>query len=325
MSYVPTVSNTNENKPKDYRKVIYALLIVSLAITWGYIIFDKSKSKEVTEQKEVQIKQVSNAKDSIQKEFNFVSARFDSLMGSNTHLKFYLSQKNQEIQKSKDEISNILKKEDSNEKELVKAVALIKDLRRKIANFESEIDRLKKQNAQLLSENNRLSSSKDSLLDEKKKIDSSLAAVQEQKKHQEDIASTLHASNISVEALDIKKDGKEKVTTTAKKINALKFSFDLDENRIAPSGTKTLYICIFGPDGKLISNGETFSMRDSAQVGLSKQLDVEYEQGVRLPVKFMFKQDKLKYEPGIYKVQIYNNGFKIGEGKVTLKKGGLFG
>jgi len=27
---------------------------------------------------------------------------------------------------------------------------------------------------------------------------------------------------------------------------------------------------------------------------------------------------------GEYKIEVYNNGFKIGEGKTSLKKGGLF-
>ena len=31
-----------------------------------------------------------------------------------------------------------------------------------------------------------------------------------------------------------------------------------------------------------------------------------------------------KFVEGEYLVEVYNNGFKIGEGKTTLKKGGLF-
>jgi hypothetical protein len=31
------------------------------------------------------------------------------------------------------------------------------------------------------------------------------------------------------------------------------------------------------------------------------------------------------FQKGDYKIEIYHNGFKIGEGTRTLKKGGLFG
>ena len=43
------------------------------------------------------------------------------------------------------------------------------------------------------------------------------------------------------------------------------YHFDLDENRIAPSGDKELFICVTGPDGKLITippTSGTFPSRD---------------------------------------------------------------
>ena len=54
-------------------------------------------------------------------------------------------------------------------------------------------------------------------------------------------------------------------------------------------------------------------------------MDVNYEQGKRLPVSFDWKPEAGKYQTGNYKVEIYQNGYKIGEGTKTLKKGGLFG
>ena len=42
-----------------------------------------------------------------------------------------------------------------------------------------------------------------------------------------------------------------------------------------------------------------------------------------IPVSFDWKQ-KDAYKEGDYKIEIYNNGFKIGQGVKTLKKGGLF-
>jgi hypothetical protein len=40
-------------------------------------------------------------------------------------------------------------------------------------------------------------------------------------------------------------------------------------------------------------------------------------------VSFDWKQGD-KYQTGEYRIEIYNNGFKIGEGRKALKKGGLF-
>jgi hypothetical protein len=51
---------------------------------------------------------------------------------------------------------------------------------------------------------------------------------------------------------------------------------------------------------------------------------VNYEQGKVVPVNFDLKRSD-KYSEGDYKIEIYHNGFKIGQGIKSLKKGGLFG
>ena len=51
---------------------------------------------------------------------------------------------------------------------------------------------------------------------------------------------------------------------------------------------------------------------------------VPYEQGKRSNVSFDWKQDG-RYQLGEYKIEVYHNGYKIGEGRKALKKGGLFG
>ncbi|MBC7652006.1 MAG: hypothetical protein H7101_09665, partial [Deinococcales bacterium] len=118
--------------------------------------------------------------------------------------------------------------------------------------------------------------------------------------------------------------GKEKETTTAKRADLLRFSFDLDENRLAPSGNKEIFIAVIGPDGNAISKGATFTTREAGEKTYTEKVDVMYEQGKRKPVSFDWKQDGTNYQTGDYKIQIYHNGFKIGEGTKTLKKGGLF-
>jgi hypothetical protein len=105
-------------------------------------------------------------------------------------------------------------------------------------------------------------------------------------------------------------------------------SFQLDENRIATSGQKELYVVVTGPDGQPIStptNGSgTFQTRDEGEKVFTNKVDVQYEQGQRLPVSFDWKVDNSRYQTGNYKIEIYHNGYKIGEGTKSLKKGGLF-
>ena len=60
------------------------------------------------------------------------------------------------------------------------------------------------------------------------------------------------------------------------------------------------------------------------QKPFTNKIDVDYTQGQRKSVSFDWKQNS-DFQRGDYKVEVYQNGFKIGEGKVSFKKGGLFG
>ncbi|MFL9485638.1 hypothetical protein ACI6Q2_22845 [Chitinophagaceae bacterium LWZ2-11] len=325
MSYIPSASPTPSQQPsKDNRKVIYGILIVLLIGTWGYIIYDKSKTKETIDEQKTQIVTVTGAKDSIQQAFNNASARLDSVSGSNVKLQGALADKNDEILKMKSNIRSILNKKNATASELAEAKKMIDELNGKIDGYVAEIEKLKGENQQLTTQNTQLTTEKQQLATDKDQLQQNLSTTQAEKANIQDVASTLHASNINVEAIKIKSNGKEKETTTAKRADAMKISFDLDENRITPTGSKDIYVCVTGPDGKVISNGTTFTSRDTGDKQYTSKVQVNYEQGKRSSVSFNWQQEGLKYEPGNYKVEIYNNGFKIGEGTKTLKKGGLF-
>ena len=79
----------------------------------------------------------------------------------------------------------------------------------------------------------------------------------------------------------------------------------------------------FLPDGKSISEGASFNTRDQGNKSYTSKVSVNYEQGKASQVSFDWKQ-AAAFQMGDYKIEIYNNGFKIGEGITSLKKGGLF-
>jgi hypothetical protein len=132
---------------------------------------------------------------------------------------------------------------------------------------------------------------------------------------------------MNIAPIKIRKSGKEKETTTAKRVDLLRISFNLDENRIAPSGSKELYVAVTAPDGRpvtMASGSGTFDTREDGSKTYTNIVTVPYEQGKRATVGFDWKQEG-RYQLGEYKIEVYHNGFKIGEGKTSLKKGGIFG
>lgn len=312
---------------KDSRKLIYGILTTILLATWGYIIYDKSTTKEAISEKEKQIIFVSSEKDSIQLAFNAASAKLDELTSNNTKLNGDLAAKNDNIQKLKQEISAVLSKKNASAAELNKAKEQITELNGKIDGLFAEVEKLKGENKLLADKNSTLTHERDSLFSDKSNLQSNLSSLQNDKKNVENLASTLHASKISLTGIVKKGDGKEKETTTAKNVDILRINFDLDPNVLSPTGSKDLFICIVGLDGKTITKTPTdsiFKSRDGGIMSFTTKITVDYEQGKKLPVKFDWKNPD-GFKVGNYKIEIYNNGFKIGEGTKELKKGGLFG
>lgn len=224
------------------------------------------------------------------------------------------------------DISSLLKKKNATAAELAQAKQMIGELNGKIDGLIAEVEKLKAENQQLTTANTQLNTEKTQLTAEKQGLEENLNTTKNEKRQLEDkvdVASTLHASNISIVAIKLRNGGKEKETTTAKRADFIRIGFVIDENRVTPSGTKDFYVVVTGPDGNIISEGGNFNTREEGSKAYTSKVSVNYEQNKIIPVSFDWKQTE-RFKEGDYKIEIYNNGFKIGQGTKTLKKGGLF-
>ena len=321
-------TNTIKTPRKDYRNVIIGALAVILVLTGGYLIFDKKHSTETIQQQQTQIAKVTDAKSDIQQSFDASLSRLDSVKSVNSNLQSQLASSNSEISKTKAEIRSILNKKNATAGELNRAKQLIASLNDKITNMQAEVARLTQDNQTLTQEKTVLTEEKTNLTAEKEKLNQDLTTTTVAKQELEkkvDVASTLNASNISITPVKLKGNGVEKVTSTAKRVDKLKISFDVD-NRIAQPGTTDVYVLVLGPDGKPVTNetlhSGTFTTREEGDKSFTAKLPVELQTAKRTTVQFQFAPGN--FQQGNYTIQIYQNGFKIGEGTRELKKGGLF-
>lgn len=324
------MSNTNfenqtvpsTNKPALYKNIIIAVLALCLIGLGAYTITNKNEAVTQIQQKQVEIAKVTDEKSDVQKNFDASLARLDSMSTVSTNLEHKLTAKNSEIGRMKSEIRSILNKKNASVAELGRAKKLIDELNGKITGMEADI-------ARLTDENKGLNEDKVVLTKDKEKLTEDLVTTNTAKQALEkkvDIASTLNASNIKVTPINVKGNGKEKISTTAKRIDKLLISFDVD-NRIAPAGSTDLFVLITGPDGKTMqtnlgANG-TFTSRADGEKSFTVKVPVELETDKRKNVAFAFTPGAT-FQQGSYKIQIYQNGFLIGEGAAELKKGGLF-
>ncbi len=318
----PTPATERAEPRKDFKNLIIGVLAFALVGTGTYLAVDKNKTGETIQHQQTEIATVTDQKSDVQKSFDASLARLDSMSTLNASLQGKLTASNKEIAKTKNEIRSILNKKNATAAELSKARLLIAGLNDKITGMEQQV-------AQLTQDNQNLTQDKVALTQDKVKLTEDLTtttATKDSLVQKVDVASTLNANNIAITPIDVRHNGKEKVTTTAKHVSKLVISFDVN-NRIAQPGTTDVFVVVTGPDGKPISvqslNSGTFTTREDGDKAFTAKLPVDIETAKKKNVQFAFTPGN-NFQQGNYTIQIYQNGFLIGEGARELKKGGLF-
>jgi len=322
-SNYPSATPQSQPPRRDSKNLIIGLLAVGILGTWGYFLWDKNNNDQKMTQLQTQYVAVDSSKNELQKSFDASLSRLDSLTGYNNEIEGKLTDRNSEISKLKGQISGILRKQNITVEERKKAEALISELNEKIGNLEQEVARLTNENQTLTTEKAAVSVERDTYKSQK----DTLEVVKKGLEDVVNVASTLNAYSIAITPINEKGNGKEKVTSKAKRVDKLVISFDVD-NRIAPTGSTEVYVSIMDPDGKPVSvdalGSGTFTTREDGEKVFTAKVPVDIETGKKKHVEFAWKQNA-DFKRGSYKIAIYHNGFKIGEGVRELKKGGLFG
>ena len=316
-----TDQSSTENKPGNSKNWIIGILIAGIIILAGFFIFDHSKSGEAIQAQQTEVAKISTEKSNIQSSFDASLARLDSMQTVNTEINNKLGESKDEIAKMKKEIRSILNKRNATAAELSKARNLIAQLNGKITDMETQIAALTQENEGLKQNVAVLTTEKETLSHD---LDST-NVIKQNLEQKVDVASTLNASNISITPMKVRNNGKEKVSTVAKRVDKLVVSFDVN-NRIIQTGTTDVYVVVIGPDGQPVtsaSNTGTFTTRDEGDKAFTAKLPVNLETAKTRNVEFAFDPAG-HFQQGSYKIQIYQNGFLIGEKVRDLRKGGLF-
>jgi hypothetical protein len=320
-------SATPQNQPPAPRNragknLLIGLLAAGLLGTWGYLLWDKNKSSENLQVAQTQSDRFASQRDSLDAMLKDAEIRLDSITGANNSLQGDKSGLQKQIEANKTEIRRILRDKNATAADLKRAQSMISNLNNQISALEAEVARLTGENQELTANNQQLTT-------EKTVLEQNLQATTTEKDdlaQTVDVGSTFSASNIQITPVNEKKNGKEKTTSSYKRVDKLVVSFDV-ENRIARSGPADMYIMVTGPDGKTISDpaqgGGNLTTRTDGDKAYTAKVPVDYTQGTRKNVSFPIREGD--FQKGDYKIEIYHNGFKIGEGVRTLKKGGIFG
>ncbi len=135
------------------------------------------------------------------------------------------------------------------------------------------------------------------------------------------MASALRAENIAVNALNSRGKEREGGAYRARRIDKLKVSFTLAPNAVARQDRKEIYMRILDPNGAVLSDMATGSgafVHNGREMIYSSKEAVNFNNS-RQTIDIMYGRGGVPLKDGKYTVELYSEGFKIGQGDFTVK------
>ncbi|WP_313373623.1 hypothetical protein [Chishuiella sp.] len=326
------------NKSKNGLILPLALVGLLLAGSIGYNLYQANKLTDLEKNETLNsqiLKNEVSQKDLVRKQYDSILNDYTQYKARIEDRNNLLGDKENMIQLKNQDIQGILDKENPTPEEMNRARKMISDLEGSVKNYKSEVSRLQKENAilvrsvdELNSKNAALTTDNNNLRESNKDLSYSYETEKNvrakdnaiNKTKINDLSSTLSISNQQIHGIRVRKSGKEVEKTRAKRIDKIRVSFDVDRNSRTESGSKKLYVAIYNPDGTLgnyaNSKGGQIELRSGEKINYSDAISFDYTNGQSKNLVFDWSNDE--FQKGVYTFNVYENGFKISQAKITL-------
>ncbi|MFN6943900.1 MAG: hypothetical protein ACK4ND_03065, partial [Cytophagaceae bacterium] len=186
-----------------------------------------------------------------------------------------------------------------------------------IAGLREEIITKDREIAKLIADNDSLATGINNLREEKGKLGDSLNTTMSALAY----ASILKAESFKI--VGVKSNGKEIDDKEIKgsKIDRLKVSFRIADNKAAKKDNKLVYIALVQPSGEVFSDvangGGTLTLENGDDVFFTLSQKLKFDNTNQELTFSMLKG--FNYIPGNYSILAYSEGHKIGEGSFIIK------
>ena len=295
-------------KPNNRTAIIIALLSIIVIIQSIKIYLDYQDKAEVNQQlattEEDLATTMQQLKD-IQIELDQKIIDLEKLGGDIT-----------ELEKAKAEVDAELKRTRS------RTSRNIKELKDRVDGYEQllklkdeELEKLKSLNKELYSENRNLKTTQNQLSDSINR----LAKNKDELANKVAIASQLKAENVSV--VSVNSRGKERTSPfRSKQLETLKVDFNIAENKVAPVEGKKIMIKVTDENGQVIfdvAKGSGTFMLDGKEEFCTVAKEILFD-NTRQQLSFIYEKGS-EYASGTYTIDIYTDGYKMGQVSFTVK------
>ena len=303
------MENTENKSNEKLYKIIVAILSVIIIVMVWQLISTKTKVNVFTIEKE----KAKSQNQMLQHELDSLLTIHNKIKSENKNLTTQLSEQDSIIMAKADEIQKLI----STQADFYRVKRKLDYLRGITQGYVSQIDSLHRVNKVLKDENVKIKTKF-----EKEQVKTTeLTKDKEQLSEKVNLASTLKAYNIKGVPIRLKSGGKkEDVTDKAKRADKIKVTFTLSENLIAASGSKTIYLRIARPDGKIMMAGQgtEYSFDYNGQkIQYSMKKEIDYQNKALDITLYWDKTESLT--AGAYVASVFTDGYLIGESQFALK------
>ena len=304
------------NQTGGVGKRVYAFIIAALLLINSFTLYQFFNERKTSED-------LGSKKMALQHQFNNLSdtltirtGELEQFKGKNAELDKAIAEKQDQISREKKLIQNLFTKAKLSQAELSKARDLIAQYQSNISDMSAKVDELTKQNQALTAQNGQLNTD----LSLEKSTTSKLTEQNKGLSQKVQVGSLLPIAKVDVEAIRKRNNGKEVPVKRAKVAESLRISFETGENKVLDPGPVSLYVRIINPKGETIAvtdqgSGTILSSEKPEPVQYTKKADFDYSQTNKKVVVYWSQNIK---EPGTYKVEVYQNGYVVGQGQVKL-------
>lgn len=310
----------NQEQKQDRKTLLWAALAVLLLLNLVLVYFiyhekqENLAKDEIITAKTEEVLSIKTKLDSISTELDIKIAEIQKLGGSVDSLVALKAQ----LEKDKKELKNANTYSAANYNQKIKNYEAV------LSEKDGEIARLKQELGIATSKNEELNQKVTGLESEKQLLADSVTTYSAQNKELAEkvtLASALHAENVSVNAVSSKGKEREGGKYKAKRIDKLRVNFKLSENAVAKQNEKDIYLRVLDPDGAVLSDMATGSgsfMFNGKELIYSSKQTVSFT-NTGQSVDIFYGRGGIPMKDGKYVIELYSEGFKIGQGDFTVK------
>ena len=319
-----------EEKKKSKLPLIFNILLVIIVSYLAYevsVLSQKNHAfkqeisemiKENEEMNQIIINQdiVSEADgENLKENLKLLLFSYDSLEQNNSVAIDSINTQREKINNLMQEVDKLDKKSKRDWRKIYKLKKEAETLRNIMKGYIHTIDSLNTLNINLSNDLTEKTQKLSNVSKQNKKIIKQNEALQKQVA----IGAVLQINNVLSSGIRIRSSGAQSETTRASKTNMIKTCFSIIENKLAQAGDKEIYIRILDSEGNLLNSPTPLTIinQQKEELKMSSKRTINYQnQNTDLCI---FYELENSIPAGNYIVEVYAEGFLIGETSIALR------